>query len=278
MKPILKFIACILLIGIVIVFSCKKDAISKDNHRPPVAKAGQDVTVTLSSCAAGFAILDGSNSSDPDNNITSYLWTKISGAPSATLSNYTSATAKAENLFVGQYAFELKVTDAGGLSSKDTILVNVTGSRGLQNLDVTGDGTFAFSDNYEDCYYGPPCSYYDFTTAQGWFTFAPIGQFSFSIYESTDTAYAANDHNTNMSIYTGTGNGPQAWGRCSVNFKDVIQNGGGPFNGTFIPQGGSATQICGQAIYTTLDPLAFAGNLDMTTHRITISIKGKIYF
>jgi hypothetical protein len=68
-----------------------------------------------------------------------------------------------------------------------------------------------------------------------------------------------------------------AWGTCSVEFKELIQKGGGPFNGTFKPEGGSA-QSCGQTIYSTLLPLAIAGNLDTTTHRISMSIKGKIYF
>ena len=47
-------------------------------NKPPVANAGTDQTITLS---ANEIRLDGSHSTDPDNNITSFAWTEIS-APS----------------------------------------------------------------------------------------------------------------------------------------------------------------------------------------------------
>ena len=45
-------------------------------NRPPVADAGADQTITLPTNTVN---LDGSGSTDPDNNITGYAWTKISG-------------------------------------------------------------------------------------------------------------------------------------------------------------------------------------------------------
>jgi hypothetical protein len=277
MKPILKFIACILLIGMVIVFSCKKDSTKPDHHFPPVANAGPDVTLKLSSCGAGSAVLDGSGSSDPDDNISSYLWRQVSGPYSATLSNSTSAKATAQSLFPGQYAFELKVTDAGGLSSKDTVAVNVIGIFNQYDLDVTSQGSFTFSDNYQDCYYGPPCWYYDLTSIQGLFSFSPIGQFHLSVYETADTAFGGSGHDTYINLYTDNVNGPRATGTCSVSFKQLIEKGGGAFAGTFKPQGGSA-EACGSSIYDDLAPLTIAGNLDAASHTISMSIKGKIYF
>jgi len=277
MKPILKFFACILLIGILTVFSCKKDPAKPDHHFPPVANAGPDVALKLSTCGEGSTVLDGSGSSDPDDNINAYLWRQVSGASSATLINSTSAKAKAQSLLPGQYAFELRVTDAGGLSSKDTMVVNVTGLVGQYDLDVTSQSTYTFQDNYEDCYYGPPCWYYDFTNAQGSFYFAPIGQFYLWIYESADTAFSGNGHDTYINIATADNSGPRASGTCSVSFKQLIEKGGGPFNGTLKAQGGSA-QVCGSAIYDALAPLSVSGNVDATAHTISISIKGKIYF
>jgi len=277
MKPILKFIACILLIGIVIVFSCKKDPVKADHHFPPVANAGPDVNLKLSSCAAGSMILDGSGSSDPDDNINSYFWRKISGASSATLSNNTFAKANVQGLLPGQYAFELTVTDAGGLSSKDTMALEVTGIVAEYNLDVTSQGSFEFTDNYVDCYYGPPCWYYDLTTIHGVFNFPPIGQFSLSVYENADTAFLGNGHSTYLNLYIDNGNGPRTYGTCSVSFKELIEKGGGAFNGTFKPEGGSA-QVCSSTIYGNLAPLDISGNVNATTHLISMSIKGKIYF
>ena len=48
-------------------------------NRPPVANAGKDFSITLPMNAAS---LDGSASTDPDNNIVSYSWTKIEGSSS----------------------------------------------------------------------------------------------------------------------------------------------------------------------------------------------------
>lgn len=90
-------------------------------NRPPIANAGSDYTIIF---PANFTI-DGSGSSDPDNNIISYLWTKISGPTSFIISNANDTKATLTNLIVGIYQFELKVTDAGGLFSIDTVQIKV---------------------------------------------------------------------------------------------------------------------------------------------------------
>lgn len=91
------------------------------NH-PPVANAGADQTITLPTNTVN---LDGSGSTDPDNNIVSYLWTIVQGPPSYTIVNPNAAQTQVTNLAAGVYKFELKVTDAGNLFSKDTIQVTV---------------------------------------------------------------------------------------------------------------------------------------------------------
>jgi len=89
-------------------------------NQPPIACAGPNLLITL---PVNTVILDGSCSTDPDNNITSYAWTKISGPSSFNITNavQTSVTSLTE----GTYLFELKVTDAGGLFSKDTVRIIV---------------------------------------------------------------------------------------------------------------------------------------------------------
>ncbi|NIQ89824.1 MAG: hypothetical protein GWN93_12590 [Deltaproteobacteria bacterium] len=104
---------------------------------PPTADAGpyQDVdeetTVTL----------DGSNSSDPDDGIKSYLWKQVSG-PSVSLSNPEAVqpTFEAPNV-VGSISltFELTVTDFGGLKDTDTTVVNVTGGNDPPTADAGPD-------------------------------------------------------------------------------------------------------------------------------------------
>lgn len=91
-------------------------------NKPPIANAGPDQTITL---PTSVVTLNGSNSTDPDNNIISYIWTKISGPSFYTITDAGAVQTEVKNLVQGVYQFELKVTDAGGLISKDTIQVVV---------------------------------------------------------------------------------------------------------------------------------------------------------
>ncbi len=91
-------------------------------NRPPVANAGMDQSITL---PANTITLNGNGSTDPDNNITSYLWTKISGPSLFSIANASAIQTQITNLTEGIYQFELKVTDAGGLFSKDSIQIVV---------------------------------------------------------------------------------------------------------------------------------------------------------
>lgn len=102
------------------------------NH-PPVACAGQDQTIIL---PVNSVMLDGSCSSDPNNNITSFLWTKISGPTSFIISNANAAQTQITNLVEGTFLFQLKVTDAGGLFSIDTVQVIVNNQANSSNVDI----------------------------------------------------------------------------------------------------------------------------------------------
>jgi N-acetylneuraminic acid mutarotase len=97
------------------------DAVVTPNH-PPIANAGADQTITL---PTNTIALDGSASTDPENNITTYLWTKISGPASFNIANSDAVQTQLTNLIQGIYQLELKVTDALGLFSKDTMQVIV---------------------------------------------------------------------------------------------------------------------------------------------------------
>jgi uncharacterized protein YndB with AHSA1/START domain len=101
---------------------------------PPVADAGPNQTVD-----EGVTVtLDGSNSSDPDNDISSYQWNQTGGL-SVTLSDTSAArpTFTAPNVGPGgaSLTFQLTVTDSGGLQSTDTCIVNVS----WVNLPPTAD-------------------------------------------------------------------------------------------------------------------------------------------
>ena len=94
-------------------------------NRPPVANAGSDQTITL---PTNSTTLDGSGSRDADGYIASYSWAKISG-PSVLFNNVNTQTLQLHNLVAGNYVFELKVSDAGGLFSKDSVIITVISAR-----------------------------------------------------------------------------------------------------------------------------------------------------
>jgi len=91
-------------------------------NQPPVANAGADVTMTL---PTNSTTLNGSGSSDPDGTIAAYLWTKISGPASYSITNPNTTTTGLINLAQGVYNFRLQVTDNAGASSADTVVITV---------------------------------------------------------------------------------------------------------------------------------------------------------
>jgi hypothetical protein len=95
---------------------------SENTNHAPVARAGPDQTIML---PLNSATVDGAGSSDVDNNIVSYKWQKIAGPAQFQIANPTSIIMFVSNLEQGSYSFELLVTDATGLFSRDTLQVTV---------------------------------------------------------------------------------------------------------------------------------------------------------
>ena len=94
-------------------------------NQPPVADAGPDQTVK----EGDVVTLDGSDSADPDGQITSYLWRQTSG-PSVTFSDPTAIRPRFTAPQVGSegisLTFDLTVTDKGTLQAQDSVTINVT--------------------------------------------------------------------------------------------------------------------------------------------------------
>ncbi len=90
---------------------------TNDNY-PPVANAGTDSDVYLSSGCNATVNLNGSASTDPDGDPISFKWT---GPFSDTLTGATPSV----NLPTGQFTIALKVTDNSGLFDLDTVLITV---------------------------------------------------------------------------------------------------------------------------------------------------------
>lgn len=254
------------------------------NNHGPVAHAGPDKTLQLFSCYDRTILdaLDGTGSTDPENNIVRYDWVALYGTPGYNINNPHSARSGL-TLYPGNYSFELTVTDLGGLLSKDTVLINVigpTGSPAIYNLDLTISSPYTFLNNYNSPWDDPPDYFYDETYVVGKASSPPLGEFDIGIFEYADSAELSNmlygtyitirTTNVNSYLYLdGTLSG--------VNFKKLIRDGGGPFTGAFTVTWGSA-KYCDPNIYANLPPLAVTGNLNVATHMITIRIRGNAYF
>ena len=97
--------------------------LSAGTNYPPVADAGPDQLVMVST----LVTLDGSNSSDPNDNIMSYEWAMVWGtqvSPTLTDANTAVATFTAPAT-TQDFQFELTVTDSVGEVSRDTVAIAV---------------------------------------------------------------------------------------------------------------------------------------------------------
>lgn len=90
-------------------------------NQAPVANAGANQTITLPTTSVN---LSGSLSTD-DVAIASYLWTRISGPNTPTITTPTNVNTSVTGLIQGVYVFRLQVTDGPGLSNTDDVQITV---------------------------------------------------------------------------------------------------------------------------------------------------------
>jgi len=167
MKQLFQLLAGLLCL---IVFSSCKKELSCENclpinpttpntahNTPPIANAGADQIIYL---PTNSVVVDGSNSTDADNNIIRYRWTKVAGPSAFSISNAAAAQTKIQNLVLGTYQFELQVTDAGSLFSKDTVSITVIDNTLSGQEFLFDDLVWELGDFYgmglDDVYIGTP--------------------------------------------------------------------------------------------------------------------------
>lgn len=128
MKRTISAWVTVIISVLLLASACKKELSNRLMHlpkiaHPPVARAGMDTTIFY---PFSFYDLNGSGSTDPDSNITSYSWRMLSGPSPVGLTNPDKVKASASGLInLGTYTFELTVTDADKLSGKDTVIISV---------------------------------------------------------------------------------------------------------------------------------------------------------
>lgn len=128
------------LIGLLFFVSCKKEYSCeecREFNKLPVAVGGPDQIITLPNDSI---LLDGSASEDTDGTIVSFLWTKISGPSPLNIINPNKAKTAVKNLDAGVYLFELKITDDGGLSAKDTVMITADSVIIANHLPIANAG------------------------------------------------------------------------------------------------------------------------------------------
>ena len=167
-------------------------------NQPPVADAGPNQMVD----EGDTVTLDGSGSYDPDapgDFIDAYLWTQLSG-PAVTLANPNAAITTFTAPNVGpsgaSLVFQLQVTDSFGMSSTDTVTINVswlntppvadagpdrTDYRTMEITSVQLDGSGSFDEDTSITYQwtqlsGPAVTLSDPTAAQPSFIIAVMYQ------------------------------------------------------------------------------------------------------
>ncbi len=111
-----------LLLFVAVLIAMLTACVSSTTLNPPIANAGKDQSVIVNSTVT----LDGSGSTDPDNNIVSYQWEQTDG-PTVTLTNANSVTSQFIAPITGStLTFKLTVIDATGLQSTDTCIISVS--------------------------------------------------------------------------------------------------------------------------------------------------------
>ncbi|KFB46235.1 AGAP008639-PA-like protein [Anopheles sinensis] len=114
-------------------------------NRPPVAQAGTNGTTIY--LPQNWATLNGSASSD-DIKITSYYWRQISGPNTALIANANASIANATALTIGDYLFELAVSDEMNNNASDRVRITVVQEKNTAPVaNAGGDQTVTLPTN-----------------------------------------------------------------------------------------------------------------------------------
>ena len=106
-------------------------------NQAPTANAADDKTVQLGT----LVTLDGSGSSDPDNNTLTYNWSKLSGPRITDASNVSTDHPSFTANYTGTYVIQLIVNDGTVDSAADTVTITVVSGNNAPIADAGEDST-----------------------------------------------------------------------------------------------------------------------------------------
>lgn len=114
-------------------------------NQAPYANAGADLIITLPTTNVTIK----GDASDEDGKIVSYKWTQTSGPVAATLEGASTAIVKVTKLNKeGRYSFTLTVTDNGGATASDEVIVTVKADESIRFDDTERIDLAESSDEY----------------------------------------------------------------------------------------------------------------------------------
>jgi len=106
-------------------------------NQAPTADAGSDRTVQLGTVVT----LDGSGSSDPNNDTLTYKWSQLSGPQITSASNIYTAKPSFTANYTGTYVIQLIVNDGKVDSTPDTVTITVVSGNNAPIADAGNDST-----------------------------------------------------------------------------------------------------------------------------------------
>lgn len=109
------------------------------NNQSPTANAGTDKSLILPNNSIDIT----GTGTDADGTIAGYVWTKIAGPSTFTLTNSNTSKVTVSNLIVGTYVFRLTVTDNQGASGTDDVSVTVSQLTPPPTFNIEGYGSGA---------------------------------------------------------------------------------------------------------------------------------------
>jgi hypothetical protein len=275
-KHISKSIVYFFLVWLGFITSCKKESAVIPN-RPPIARAGDDRIISLTSCSEfGIAELNGTATSDPDRDVLSYRWDKIYGPGGIVESRFSSKTT-VENILPGMSAYQLTVSDEHASYSTDTVLIKVIGKTTEYNLDIMFECDLSFQ--RFDCYCydlsSPQCC--TISEIRGYGFFPPLGILMIRTKGISGPISTGSQIVGNIEIVSNNFNNTFIEGSIDANIWNMNESGEGFLNGNFNLQKASV-EVCDSNIIKSLQPLSLTGILEPTVKRATLRVVGKVYF